>query len=859
MRAVLYCALFLFIAAACASVNAAPNETPAEPLANGAANFYYPSHAQMRVVLNPQNSHLKDIRVRRALLEVLASYRHYQVMLKGEFKPVDSLFDSTPFAFSKELDTPRSLAAIKPLLGDIEFLPLRESMIGGDLPGIPSFEMERTRLKAALAILKEAGFDWRGNQLIKTASAAPGAGEKSGAQFELEILFSTECAEAYWREDNCRRVEHVAIVFAEQLKKLGIKAPLVLMSSAHLAKRQADGDFSALVEYTQPHFTRKDLFDAASNTENHDGAELGDARPEAMLWRQALAGLPQAAISSLALALTDAKDFSALQDVTHAFDILARYNRTVIPIRSWKRVDEYVNRRLVGIHEALAASAMARAMSSFAEGKAAYDRKDYAEALRVWRPLAEQGNVRAQTNLGNMYLQGQGVSKDPEQAGVWFRRAADLGHASAQYFLGELYSMGEGVPADDAQAFTWLRRAAEQGHAEAQYSVGEMYLLGDGVAKDEAQAADWMRRAAEQGVARAQYNLGVMYHKGEGLAKDDAQAAAWLRRAAEQGLDRAQFSLGLHYANGWGVGKDEARAAAWYRRAADQGNEVAKAELAKLEAIVDSRTELIRQAREGDQGAITALHLHAQLGVAEAQFGLGALYADGKFVTKDANEAEKWFRKSAEQGHVGGQTFLATLLMEKGDGPQALDWYRRAAAQGDGFAIEQVKLLTNLGYGSAGSFEDGVAAYDRKDYAEALKIWRRMAEAGDASAQFIVGIMYWNGEGVKKDIAQSVNWYLRAARQGHGQAATNVCAESLDNRKLMTSRDAAAICYAAVVSGVKKPLIAFIVDFAPDAAFRRAMQEQLRDGGFYKGAVDGSFGPGTKRALEAAFNSKPAK
>ena len=58
---------------------------------------------------------------------------------------------------------------------------------------------------------------------------------------------------------------------------------------------------------------------------------------------------------------------------------------------------------------------------------AAYDKGDYATALRLWRPLAEQGDVRAQTNLGLMFYTGQGVPQDRAVAVTWYRKAAEQG------------------------------------------------------------------------------------------------------------------------------------------------------------------------------------------------------------------------------------------------------------------------------------------------------------------------------------------------------------------------------------------------------------------------------------------------
>ena len=97
-------------------------------------------------------------------------------------------------------------------------------------------------------------------------------------------------------------------------------------------------------------------------------------------------------------------------------------------------------------------------------GKEAIDRGDYATALKEWRPLAEQGEARAQTNLGVMYRLGEGVPQDNTEAVRWYRRAAEQGHTKAQFKLGAMYFMGRGVPQDDVQAHMWLNLAAAPGN-----------------------------------------------------------------------------------------------------------------------------------------------------------------------------------------------------------------------------------------------------------------------------------------------------------------------------------------------------------------------------------------------------------
>ncbi len=94
----------------------------------------------------------------------------------------------------------------------------------------------------------------------------------------------------------------------------------------------------------------------------------------------------------------------------------------------------------------------APAWAGLDEGVAAYKRGDYASALREWRPLAKQGNAKAQYNLGVIYRKGQGVPQDDAEAVKLYRKAADQGDAVAQNNIGFMYDNGRGVPQDYAQA-----------------------------------------------------------------------------------------------------------------------------------------------------------------------------------------------------------------------------------------------------------------------------------------------------------------------------------------------------------------------------------------------------------------------
>ena len=90
----------------------------------------------------------------------------------------------------------------------------------------------------------------------------------------------------------------------------------------------------------------------------------------------------------------------------------------------------------------------------------AYDRSNYATALRVWLPQAQAGDPMAQTYVGEIYERGLGLEPDYGLAIQWYRKAAEQGYSRAQINLGSLYEQGLGVPKDPVTALNWYRKAS---------------------------------------------------------------------------------------------------------------------------------------------------------------------------------------------------------------------------------------------------------------------------------------------------------------------------------------------------------------------------------------------------------------
>ena len=83
-------------------------------------------------------------------------------------------------------------------------------------------------------------------------------------------------------------------------------------------------------------------------------------------------------------------------------------------------------------------------------------------------------------------------------------------------------------------------------------------------------------------------------------------------------------------------------------------------------------------------------------------------------------------------------------------------------------------FLTTFGSTAYADFSDGWDAATGGDYKTALKEWQPLADQGYAKAQYNLGLMHDNGNGVLKDDKQAVKWYQKAADRGHAKAQYNL-------------------------------------------------------------------------------------
>lgn len=209
-------------------------------------------------------------------------------------------------------------------------------------------------------------------------------------------------------------------------------------------------------------------------------------------------------------------------------------------------------------------------------------KKAFAEATK--RAAAKPPSAPAMTLLGELYANGYGVARRPEEAVKWYERAVDAGDPRAMTALALAKLDGQGIRKDEIGALDLLDRASDLNEPIALYNLAVLELQRASRGEDAVRAARRMKRAAEFGEAAAQYAYAVLLKEGRGVEKDVSASAEWMRRAAEQDDVSALVEYGIAVFNGSGTVKNEAEGARLFRRAAERGNAIGQNRLARLYA-----------------------------------------------------------------------------------------------------------------------------------------------------------------------------------------------------------------------------------------------------------------------------------
>lgn len=153
--------------------------------------------------------------------------------------------------------------------------------------------------------------------------------------------------------------------------------------------------------------------------------------------------------------------------------------------------------------------------------------------LKELQDAAAKGNPRAEAQLGEMLLRGDGIKQDEARGIALLEKSARTGHSGAAFRIGMLLAQGErGVVKDPDRALAYFRAGAAGGEAEAFFNLGAAYANGLGVKRDYSEALGWLIVARQRGAdpateqslrAQLQKSYPPWIARGEARAKEIEQ------------------------------------------------------------------------------------------------------------------------------------------------------------------------------------------------------------------------------------------------------------------------------------------------------------------------------------------------
>ena len=448
-----------------------------------------------------------------------------------------------------------------------------------------------------------------------------------------------------------------------------------------------------------------------------------------------------------------------------------------------------------------------------------------AEILKRWQSVslnetvsaAEKGDLTAQHFLGYYHVEGLGGKVDHEEGMRWYLRAAAAGFPNSLNNLGVIYLNGNGVTKDEAKAFDYFKKAGERGLWRAMRFASQILMHQQNGKGQMEEFRRKMEKAARAGDAEAQLQLGLLLLAPVSSAQIEVENAAYmLTKAAEQGRGEAYAVMGHFFMESH---IDYTKARKWFQLGADKGQP-------------DSETALSWMyfnslGVPADKGKAYELATRA----AERKY-LPAMVNMGRYYTGDDIEnlpedfnpdygkAAEWYERAAKLGSREGAHYLEQLNIqgkgrrlsqsagrlfsarttgpgESSDGVAALE---KLALKMDNAAISRLAKKYQNGKGVPRDFYHAIRLYrfakDRGDnaarqalavidandqpiggmegeetvfaiiYASVNQAYKRK----DGAFFFSVANNYVEGDGVPQDYAEASYWYLVAEKYGQANA-----------------------------------------------------------------------------------------
>lgn len=273
-------------------------------------------------------------------------------------------------------------------------------------------------------------------------------------------------------------------------------------------------------------------------------------------------------------------------------------------------------------------------------------------------------------------------------------------------------------------------------------AVGERYYKGIDGKREYREARSYFEKAAQLGNQLGEAYLALFYEKGLGGEKDLDEAIFWYKKAALKGNGFAQYSLGFIYYNGKGVERNLKFAFQWYKKAAENNFPAAQYVIAYF----------YKQGEGCDENLFKTyywLDKAAKNNYDDAFYSLGELYYKGAYIDVNYKKAFTFFQKGADLGEKRcleglGDLYYYGLHVDE-DKAKAFEYYDKSIQKGNLIFYKVGKLYES-----------------QLDMEKAIEYYTRGHKMGDIKSTQKLGVLYYNGIGVKKDVTKAL-YYIDIA------------------------------------------------------------------------------------------------
>ena len=287
------------------------------------------------------------------------------------------------------------------------------------------------------------------------------------------------------------------------------------------------------------------------------------------------------------------------------------------------------------------------------KGIEAFMQKNYPIAISNLQKASSMGHHTSSIMLGNIYTNGEVVSRDFKLAYKYYKVAADHNLPAGLESLGMAYYHGRGVPRNIDKAFTLVKKASEK-DPNAKLNLAIFYIETEQY-KNYEEALKIYTEFANAGNTQAQQNLGYMYMVGQGTKVDYDEAMRYFRIVYQKD-PVAGLSIAYMLELGLGIPKNLIESTKIYQELSQKGYVDAHISLGWKyfkggEGVDKNHAEALRlfQLAERESKEYHSLR--------QALYGVGYVYFYSEML-KNQEEGIKYMKQAAEQGDELAKQFL---------------------------------------------------------------------------------------------------------------------------------------------------------------------------------------------------------